>query len=184
MLLFAAAALIAGETPALPAITATDYAARLSRNRITPDSKRRLSSLIFAHMMLRRLLTPRLIVLALLVAGVLLTACSSNNTNTASSNAPADAQPSPAPSPKTGFEADLDYVRKGQYTYVWIFSRKDGKPLDKTDAAYLRTNAPQVVDWVTTDEGKRVIAGTNFDLTKGPLELLKKRFKVEDYTGK
>jgi hypothetical protein len=135
-------------------------------------------------MMLRKLLSPSLIVPVLLITGIALTSCSGGNTNTASSNAPADAQSTPVASPKTGFEADLDYVRKGQYTYVWIFSRKDGKALDKNDAAYLRTNAPQVVDWVTTDQGTRVIAGTNFDLRKGPLELLKKRFKVEDYTGK
>jgi hypothetical protein len=92
--------------------------------------------------------------------------------------------PSPAASPKSGFEADLAYVRKGQYTYVWVFSRKDGKPLDKDDGAFLRTNAPQVVDWVTSDEGKKVIAGTNFDLAKGNLELLKKRFNAEDYSGR
>ena len=121
--------------------------------------------------------------LMLLIAGVTLSSCNNSNTNTAPSNSPV-AESSPVPTPKTGFEADLDYVRKGQYTYVWVFSRKDDKPLDKTDAAYLRTNAPQVVDWVTTEEGKRVIAGTNFDLAKGNLELLKKRFKVEDYTGK
>jgi len=132
----------------------------------------------------RKILTPSLIILALLIAGVTLTSCSNGNTNTASSSGPAIAPSSPAPTPKTGFEADLDYVRRGQYTYVWVFSRKDGKPLDKNDAAYLRTNAPQVVDWVTTEEGKRVIAGTNFDLAKGNLALLKKRFNVEDYTGK
>jgi hypothetical protein len=125
-----------------------------------------------------------LIILALLIAGVTVTSCSNNNTNTATSSSPAAAPSSPAPTPKTGFEADLDYVRKGQYTYVWVFARKDGKPLDKNDAAYLRTNAPQVVDWVTTEEGKRVIAGTNFDLAQGNLELLKKRFNVEDYTNK
>jgi hypothetical protein len=132
--------------------------------------------------MSRRILRPCLIILALFVAGVALTSCSSGNTNTATSSGSATS--SPAPTPKTGFEADLDYVRKGQYTYVWVFSRKDGKPLDKDDAAYLRTNAPQVVDWVTTDEGKRVIAGTNFDLAKGNLELVKKRFNAEDYTGR
>jgi len=131
----------------------------------------------------RKILVPSLIIPALLIAGVTLTSCGRDNTNTPSSSGPANAPSSPAPTPKTGFEADLEYVRKGQYTYVWVFSRKDGKPLDKNDAAYLRTNAPQVVDWVTTDEGKRVIAGTNFDLAKGNLELLKKRFVVEDYTG-
>jgi hypothetical protein len=120
-----------------------------------------------------------------MVAMSLLTSCSSGNTNTPlSATASPTTQSTPAASPKTGFEADLDYVRKGQYTYIWVFSRRDGKPLDKTDGAYLRTNAPQVVDWVTTDEGKKVIAGTNFDLEKGNLHLLKKRFIVEDYTNR
>jgi hypothetical protein len=117
----------------------------------------------------------------ILVGAISLSSCSSGNTNSGGSPS---AQSSPAPSPKSGFEADLDYVRKGQYTYVWVFSRKDGKPLDKDDGAFLRTNAPQVVDWVTSDDGKKVIAGTNFDLAKGNLELLKKRFNVEDYTGR
>ena len=88
------------------------------------------------------------------------------------------------PSPLTGFEKDLQYIRNGQYTFVWVFSRKDGKPLDKEDGTYLRTNAPQVVDWVTTDEGKKVIAGTNFNLEEGNLSLLKKRFVAEDYSGR
>ena len=102
-----------------------------------------------------------------------------NSTNTAT---PAAA--SPAPSPLTGFEKDLQYIRNGQYSYVWIFSRKDGKTLDRDDSAFLRTNAPQVVDWVTTDEGRKVIAGTNFNLEEGNMEALRKRFVVEDYTGK
>jgi hypothetical protein len=132
---------------------------------------------------MRKVPTQSLFILILLVAGVLLSACSSKSETGSTVNSTAT-QSAPAPTPKTGFEADLDYVRKGQYTYVWVFSRKDEKPLDKNDAAYLRTNAPQVVDWVTSDEGRKVIAGTNFDLAKGNLELLKKRFNVEDYTGK
>ena len=75
-------------------------------------------------------------------------------------------------------------MRKGQYTYVWVFSRKDGKPLDKDDAAFLRKNAPQVVDWVTSDEGRKVIAGTNFDLSLGNLESIKKRLVAEDYSNR
>jgi hypothetical protein len=134
--------------------------------------------------MLRQQLIPNLIVLALIVPAVTLTSCNSGNKNAPPVSAPAETQSTPLPSPKTGFEADLDYVRSGQYTYIWVFSRKDGKPLDKNDAAFLRTNAPQVVDWVTSEAGKRVIAGTNFDLTRGPLQSLKKRFNAEDYTGK
>jgi hypothetical protein len=131
--------------------------------------------------MLHKIRTATLFIMVILVAAISLNSCSGGNTN---SGASSGGQSSPAPSPKSGFEADLDYVRKGQYTYVWVFSRKDGKPLDKDDGAFLRTNAPQVVDWVTSDEGKKVIAGTNFDLAKGNLDLLKKRFNVEDYTGR
>lgn len=100
------------------------------------------------------------------------------------SNDATTATSSPATSPKTGFEADLDWVRKGQYTYIWVFSRKDGKPLDKSDGDYLRQNAHQVVDWVTTDEGRKVIAGTNFDLAQGNLPLIQKRFNAEDYSNR
>jgi len=124
------------------------------------------------------------LLLATVTATLLLGSCGGNtNTSPPSAHASAAAQSSPTPA-RTRFEADLDYIRKGQYTYIWVFSRKDGKPLDKDDAAYLRKNAPQVVDWVTSDQGRKVIAGTNFDLARGNLELLKKRFVVDDYTGK
>src|SRR5258708_35347279 len=57
--------------------------------------------------------------------------------NTSESTAPqangTPAQASPQASPLTGFEKDLQYIRNGQYAYVWVFSRKDGKPLDKDD---------------------------------------------------
>jgi hypothetical protein len=105
------------------------------------------------------------------------------DTNTASTNESAS-QATAKASPLTGFEKDLQYIRNGQYTYVYVFSRKDKKVLDKDDGAYLRKNAPQVVDWVSTEEGKKVIAGTNFNLEEGNLALLKKRFEVEDLSGK
>jgi hypothetical protein len=104
--------------------------------------------------------------------------------STTNSAAPQSSSSAPAPSPLTGFEKDLQYIRNGQYTYIWVFSRKDKKPLDKEDSAFLRTNAPQVVDWVTTDEGRKVIGGTNFNLEEGNLDALKKRFVAEDYSGK
>ncbi|HET6670342.1 MAG TPA: hypothetical protein VFH15_08935 [Pyrinomonadaceae bacterium] len=92
--------------------------------------------------------------------------------------------PFPTASPKSAFERDLQFIRNGNFTYVWVFSRADGKPLDRDDANFLRQSAPQVIDWVTTDDGKRVIGGTNFDLEQGGMPALRKRFVVEDYTGK
>lgn len=123
---------------------------------------------------------------SLLCLSVSFTACGSapsNSTNTPSPE-PSTATATPQSSPLVGFEKDLAYVRNGGYSYVFVFSRKDKKPLDKDDSAFLRTNAPQVVDWVITDEGKKVIAGTNFNLEEGNMGALKKRFVVEDYSAK
>lgn len=116
---------------------------------------------------------------------LLLTGCG-RSTDTADEISTPLASPQPAvqSSPLTGFEKDMQFIRNGQFSYVWVFSRKDGKPLDKEDGAFLRTNAPQVVDWVQTDEGKKVIAGTNFNLEEESLTALRQRFIVEDYTGR
>ncbi|HJT28330.1 MAG TPA: hypothetical protein VJ784_13045 [Pyrinomonadaceae bacterium] len=116
---------------------------------------------------------------------LLATGCGGGNSTSAPNNN--QTPPPPAASPTaslTAFEQDLQYIRNGQYTYIWVFSRKDGKPLESTDSAFLRTNAPQVVDWVTTDGGKKVIGGTNFNLEEGNLEALKKRYNAEDYSNR
>jgi hypothetical protein len=123
-----------------------------------------------------------------LLVGLLFGACSGGSKST-STKAPPPSAPSPvaavpSPSPQTEFEKDLQFIRNGGYTYVYIFSRKDGKPLEPTDSSFLRTNAPQIVDWARTDGGKKVIAGTNFNLEEGNLAALKKRYNVEDYSGK
>lgn len=122
---------------------------------------------------------------SLLTIALLLAACNGSAPSTTATTSPTPAATvAPSPSPQTEFEKDLQYIRNGQYSYVWVFSRKDGKPLDSTDSTFLRTNAPQVVDWVTSEGGKKVIAGTNFNLEEGNLEALKKRFVAEDYSGK
>ena len=127
--------------------------------------------------------------LTVLIAVVLLFAgCggSAPNATNNSTSTPAEASPAPAasPSPQTEFEKDLQFIRNGGYTYIYIISRKDGKPLEPTDSDFLRKNAPQIVDWARTDGGKKVIAGTNFNLEEGNLGALKKRYNVEDYSGK
>jgi len=91
----------------------------------------------------------------------------------------------PAASPLVGFAKDLQFIKNGQYTYIFVLTRKDGKKLDAEDKEYLRKNVPQIVDLVTTEEGKKAIIGTNFNLEEGPMmAALKKRYVVEDYSGK
>ena len=122
--------------------------------------------------------------LLILILIAMLAGCGGSAPSNSANSTAAETPAGPAPSPLKGFEADLQYVRNGQYTYIWVFSRKDGKPFEPADSVFLRANAPQVVDWVTTDEGRKVIAGTNFNLEEGNLELLKKRYVTEDYSNK
>ena len=90
----------------------------------------------------------------------------------------------PEATPATQFERDLKYVRDAHFAYVWVFARKDGREFTKEDSEALRTNAPSVVDWVTTDSNRKVIGGSNFAIDPPQMAALEKRFKVEDYSGK
>lgn len=120
---------------------------------------------------------------SLLTVVALFLSCTRDQTTNAPAGSPVS-QPSPAASPLTGFERDLQFIRNGQYTFVLVVSRKDGKPLDKEDGDFLRKNATQVVDWVISDGGKKAIGGTNFNFEEGNMELLKKRFVIEDYSNR
>ena len=127
----------------------------------------------------------RLIALAIIVtfAAVSFTACHGRGASS-DDETPDTSTYRPESTPATQFERDLKYIRDGHFAYIWIFSRKDGKQLTPEDSEVLRTNAPKVVDWVTTDEKKKVIAGSNFPLEQAEMATLQKRFNVEDYSGK
>lgn len=125
--------------------------------------------------------------IVVLVLGLIFSACgggSQNSATNAPSAAPSQAAVPSSPSPQTEFERDLQFIRNGGYTYVYILSRKDGKQFEPADSDFLRKNAPQFVDVAKTDGGKKFIAGTNFNLEEGNLAALKKRFNVEDYSAK
>ena len=126
--------------------------------------------------MIKRILPVFTLSLTLLASG-----CHKSESDSADTTKPAK----PAASPLVGFAKDLQFIKNGQYTYIYVLARKDGKQLDSEDKEYLRKNAPQIVDTVKTDDGKKAIIGTNFDLADGPmLTALKKRYVVEDYSGK
>jgi len=111
--------------------------------------------------------------------------CNKSAPQNGNANVVAESTPAkPPPSPLTGFDADLQFIKNGGYTYIYVFSRKDGKPLEAEDSKFLRANGPQMVDWARTREGKAVIGGTNFNLEEGNMGELKKRFVVEDYSGR
>lgn len=91
----------------------------------------------------------------------------------------------PAASPLVGFAKDLQFIKDGNFTYIYVLSRKDKKPFDADDKEFLNKNAPQIVDRAATEDKMKIIVGTNFNLAdEGKMDLLKKRYEIEDYSGR
>jgi hypothetical protein len=122
--------------------------------------------------------------LVILLCALLFAGCNRSAPQTATG------EPSPLPSalptstPLDDFEEALRFIRNGQFTYIWVISRKDGKPFDSTDGQIIRTRASQVVDRTMTKDGKRIVAGSNFPFEEPNLIELQKRYLIEDYTNR
>lgn len=83
------------------------------------------------------------------------------------------------------FERDLASVQRNNYQKVYVISRPDGAALNADDKGYLKTNMPiETTMRILTDEDRRLIVGTNFDLKPEHLDALNRRFRIEDYTGR
>ncbi len=102
----------------------------------------------------------------------------------------ANGEPTPLPSalptstPLNDFDEALRFVRNGQFTYVWVFTRKDGKSFDSEDGTIIRTKANQIVDRAMTRDGKKFVAGSNFPFEEPNLVELQKRYVIEDYSNR
>lgn len=90
----------------------------------------------------------------------------------------------PIATPSTEFDQKLKMIRDGGFRYVWVFKRLDGREFTPEDTEILHGNAPKVVDWVGTDDKKTFIAGSNVGIDPDNAPELKKRYKIEDYSGK
>ena len=94
-------------------------------------------------------------------------------------------QPGAARNKPPTFERDLASVQRNNFQKVYVISRPDGGALDADDKAYLKTNMPiETTMRILTDEGRRLIVGTNFDFNSEHSDALNRRFRVEDYTGR
>jgi hypothetical protein len=126
---------------------------------------------------------PSAALLIVLMASTIFCGCDRAGSEAGINSAPAS--PSPQRKPLTAFERDLEYVRTGRFTHIYVIARQDNAVLTKDDITYLKENTPRETNqWVSTDEMRRVIAGTNFVFTPEHLDALRKRFIVEDYSGR
>jgi hypothetical protein len=98
----------------------------------------------------------------------------------------ANTSPSPTATVKQNtLQDDLKFIENANFQYVYVFRRKDGEKFDSSDVGYLKDNAnPLTNQWLKSEEGKTVIAGSNFKFDKKMLDALKKRFAVKDLSPK
>src|SRR5687768_12629540 len=126
----------------------------------------------------------RLKCLVIVVLALLFSGCNRATPETSVSSPTPLPSPLPTSTPLNDFDEAVRFIRNGQFTYIWVFTRKDGKPFDAEDGALLRTKANQVVDWAKTDDLKKFVAGSNFPFEDQNLVELQKRFVIEDYSAK
>jgi hypothetical protein len=120
----------------------------------------------------------RFIFVPFVLLAILFVSCASNPENP-EANAPVAKEVAKKPE----LTEKLEYVQQGDFSYVFLFRRRDGSALDSADRKFLRENSsPSVNQWVVTDDGKAAIAGTNFRIDPKNLAALKKRFLVDDYS--
>ncbi|HEX5964787.1 MAG TPA: hypothetical protein VFY51_02610 [Pyrinomonadaceae bacterium] len=122
--------------------------------------------------------------LVILVLALLLSGCNRSAPETAVSQPTPAASPIPTSTPLNDFEEALRFVKNGQFTYIWVFTRKDGKPFDSEDGAIIRAKASQIVDRAMTKDGKKFVAGSNFPWEEQNLVELQKRYVIEDYSAR
>lgn len=105
-------------------------------------------------------------------------ACNYNSFENKSVNAPnANAE-----NKQTAFESDLQTMKTADLKYVFVFRRTDGAAFDAEDRRYLRMNLPTTNRVILTDENRAYIVGSNYKFPPENLEILRLRFKIEDFS--
>ena len=128
---------------------------------------------------------PAAFLIVLVAAAAMFCACQRGGANSQTNGSAATSSSPRRPQPQTEFERDLEYVRLGRFTYIYVIARPDGAALSGDDINYLTENTPKETNQRVSTEGKRrVIVGTNFVFTPENLEALRKRFTVEDYSAR
>lgn len=122
----------------------------------------------------------------LLTAILLSAACTPNQRIIDSAN---DRPPDPdsvqrsATATPTSVEYDIAAMKTADFSFIYIFRRKDGGQLDADDRAYMSaTIPPEMNRRKIGDGGNALIIGSNFRIPPEVLNVLKKRFAFEDHS--
>lgn len=81
----------------------------------------------------------------------------------------------------TDLERDIKSMKTADFQYIYVFRRKDGGAFDGDDKTFLRENRPPETNRFTlTDDEKAFVAGSNFEFPEEKMQILTKRFDIED----
>jgi hypothetical protein len=93
--------------------------------------------------------------------------------------------PTPEPRKESTLKDDLKVIENANFKYVYVFKKKDGEKFNSEDIDYLKFYAnPNTNQWLKSDGGITVIAGSNYIFDKKMLDALQKRFIVEGLSPK
>jgi hypothetical protein len=120
----------------------------------------------------------------IVVLAFLLSGCGGSTSETSVNNPTPLPSALPTSTPLSDFDEALRFVKNGQFTYIWVFTRKDGKPFDASDSDILKARAKQIVDFAVTKDKKKGVAGSNFPFEDPDLVELQKRYLIEDYSAR
>ncbi len=81
------------------------------------------------------------------------------------------------------FDRELKAMRTAEFDYIFALRRKDGKPFDSKDKAFVRNNKHYAANrFIFVDDQKVLFVGSNFEFPEESLNALRERFEIEDYS--
>lgn len=81
------------------------------------------------------------------------------------------------------FEEDIEAMRTADFYFIYVFRRNDNAPFDAGDKQFLSANIPAEINRrQLSDEGRALIAGSNFKIPDEMFAKLKERFDFEDFS--
>lgn len=120
------------------------------------------------------------LIVGLLIAVQVSAGCAPNQ-RIINSAQPTPSPPNVSPAPKASFEQDVEAMRTADFSYIYVFRRRDGAEMDPEDKSFINSLKPAEVNRVkVSDDGRAVIFGSNFRVHPDVIGQLAKRFEFED----
>lgn len=124
--------------------------------------------------------------MAVFALAVFISACGGNQRILESANRRAEAEKTPAieiPPKLSSFEEDLQAMRNADFTFIYVFRRKDKAVFTSEDKRFVADITPVEINRRrVADNGEWIILGSNFRMPEDAMKLLKERFDFEDHS--